>query len=271
MYYKLNLQGLGRDAFEVVCKEQGLVIGVPSFRAKTTDSTGVIRFPNVLAAVEIIAPHQAWSSDITYFELNNRFYFITFIIDCFTRVIVGHEVSNNLQTTSTTLAAIKKAVKAAGKKVKPGLIFHSDGGGQYYAKEFVAFTAQNKMINSMCEMAYENGKAERINGVIKNNYLRHYTIKTFKELQQKVDRAVELYNYQKPHKALGYQTPAAFEGKCLSLHQQAEPTMTESLDAKSKCNRVSNPVTFKQAKPPIPDVLSANIGIENLQKTVNHF
>lgn len=62
-------------------------------------------------------------------------------------------------------------MKAADKKVKPGLIFHSDGGGQYYAKEFIAFTVRHKMVNSMCEMAYENGKAERVNGVINNTYL----------------------------------------------------------------------------------------------------
>ncbi len=108
MYYKLKPEGMGRDAFEVLCKQEGFAIGVPSFRAKTTDSTGVIRFPNVLSAVEIIAPYQAWSSDITYFELNNGFYFITFIIDCFTRMIVGHEVSDNYKQQAQHWLRLKR-------------------------------------------------------------------------------------------------------------------------------------------------------------------
>ena len=269
MYYKLKPETIGRDAFELLCREGGFSVSKPLFKPRTTDSTGVIRYPYVLAAVEVTAPCQAWSSDITYFEVNNKYYFITFIIDCFSRKIVGHAVSESLRTTSTTLIAIRAAIKKAGVMLRPGLVFHSDGGGQYYAREFICFTSKYKMINSMCQMAYENGKAERLNGVIKNNYLRHYTIKSFEALQKKVDRAVQLYNQEKPHKALGYQSPEAFENKWLNSQQQTKPIVTETLDAKPKCNRVSNPVTFKQTKPPVPDVLSANKMVKGVSKTVN--
>jgi putative transposase len=271
MYYKLKPQGIGRDAFELICSGNGYMLGNQRFRPRTTDSTGVIRFPNILSAVELTAPYQAWSSDITYFELNDRYYYITFIIDCFTRVIVGHQLSAGMRTVQTTVPAIEQAVKAAGKRIKPGLVFHSDGGGQYYAKEFIAFTCRHKMINSMCEYAYENGKAERLNGVIKNNYLRHYSIKSFSQLQEKVDQAVQLYNHDKPHKSLAYVTPKCFEKKHLNLQEQTKPTMTESLEANTNYNRASSPVIIKQTKPLTPDVLSANMGLQSVQKRSTKF
>ena len=79
------------------------------------------------------------------------------------------------------------------------LIFHSDGGGQYFDKEFLKLTSLHQFKNSMCEFAWENGQAERINGVIKNNYLIHRTIKSYEELVTEVDRTVYLYNHDKPH------------------------------------------------------------------------
>ena len=72
----------------------------------------------------------------------------------------------------------------------------------------------------MCEMAYQNGKSERINGVIKNNYLIHWRPQTEPDLQKGVDRAVYLYNDHKPHKALNYATPLQFEKQLLLLKQQ---------------------------------------------------
>ena len=69
----------------------------------------------------------------------------------------------------------------------------------------------------MCEYAYENGKAERLNGTIKNNYLNHYMINSFKQLEEKVDLAVTLYNRDRPHKALNYQSPIKYENSLVIL------------------------------------------------------
>ena len=109
--------------------------------------------------------------------------------------------------------ALKKGIKTRKDSLPADIIFHSDGGGQYYDKEFLSLTTKLKFRNSMCECAYENGKAERVNGTIKNNYLKHYTINNFKILVKSVDRAVKLYNEDRPHKSLKYITPCAFEKK----------------------------------------------------------
>ena len=150
--------------------------------------------------------------------MRGKFYYITFILDAYSRRIVGHSTSKRLTTEQTTLPAIQLAFKTRGKKKLDDLILHSDGGGQYYDKEFIALIREQGLTSSMCEYPWDNGKAERINGVIKNNYLIHRSIKTFDELKLEVDRSVKLYNYEKPHIALQRKTPITFENEILYLH-----------------------------------------------------
>jgi transposase InsO family protein len=213
MYYKLSPQGIGRDKFEALCKQSGLCVEQkPNYR-KTTDSYGVIRFDNLLSDTDITHPNQVWQSDITYFEVNDKFFYITFILDSFSRVIVGYNVSQRLTTEQTTLPALNKAIKSRLdlNMTIDALIFHSDGGGQYYDKNFIELTRTYNIQNSMCEYPWENGKAERINGIIKNNYLIYRNINSFEELVKEVDRSVKLYNYEKPHIKLHRKTPIQFE------------------------------------------------------------
>lgn len=217
IYFKITPIGIGRDRFEIFCKQSGLMVERTQNLRRTTDSSGVIRFENLLIGLVINKPNQVWQSDITYFELNERFYYITFIIDAFTRVIVGHAVSQRLKTEQTTLPALQKAIKSRIDLMKNNhaLIFHSDGGGQYYDKDFLELTKKYKIKNSMCQYPWENGKAERINGIIKNNYLIHRIINSFEQLQKEVDRSVLLYNNEKPHIKLQRKSPIQFEKEYL--------------------------------------------------------
>lgn len=263
MYYKVQPENMGRDCFESLCKEHGFSIERKLNLFRTTDSSGVVRFDDLLKDANLSNINEAWSSDITYFEVQERFYYITFILDCFSRRVLGYQVSARLTTEHTTLPALKAAIKTRKGMIPVQMIFHSDGGGQYYDKEFLKYTAAYQMRNSMCEFAYENGKAERLNGIIKNNYLIHYKIKTYAELQQGVDRAVSLYNNERPHKALRYQTPIGYEKRGVILQQQTEPIMTGSLDAKPNLKGASSPIQIEQTEPPIPGVLSAKV-IEGL-------
>lgn len=257
MYYKINPVTIGRDKFLQLCKELGFQVERKKRFRGTTDSSGVVRFPDLLKGAKLSGMNQAFSSDITYFEINKCFYFITFIVDCFSRRILGHYVSSRLLTEHTTLPALKMAIKTRKYDLPTGVIIHSDGGGQYYDKQFLLLTKRYKFSNSMCEFAYENGKAERINGVIKNNYLHHWKISNLKELIQSVDRAVELYNYEKPHKALHYLTPVTFEEKLLNLHQQTRSMMKESFDAKDQDFGASSPKNPEQTRSQNQDVISA--------------
>jgi putative transposase len=268
MYYMINPVFVGRDKFESICRECGFMVGRPKSYRKTTDSNGVVRFENLLKGFEITDIDQAWSTDITYFDVNGVFYYITFILDNHSRRILGYHVSSRLSTEHTSLPAMKMAIKTRGKALKKGVIIHSDGGGQYYDDNFLLLTKKNYFKNSMCEFAWENGKAERVNGVIKNNYLIPWGTKTPQELFKNIDRAVQLYNHEKPHSSLKRMTPVAFEEKLVNLALRNKSKMTESIDEKGLILGVKSPQSSVRNKSQNQNIISEN-DIKNSLKTVN--
>lgn len=211
MYHLLRPEFIGRDAFEAFCRTYGLLSDRPVNQSRTTDSRGVTRFENLTISLNLHRLNQLWVSDITYFEVDRKFFYLTFILDAFSRLIVGYSVSKRLFTEHTTLNALEMAVTNRNGANLTGTILHSDGGGQYFDKEFLKRTQSLGIVNSMCEYPWENGKAERINGTIKNNYLKHRAINSFSDLVREVDRSVKLYNEIKPHKALKRVSPLTFE------------------------------------------------------------
>lgn len=231
IYHKLPEKLIGRDRFEKYFKQMGYSVNFERKFTRTTDSRGVSKFENLATNIKLNRQDQLWVSDITYYELNGKFYYLTFILDAYTRRIVGYAVSSSLKTDETTIPALKMALELRkySKKNKPvDLIFHSDGGGQYYCKEFVNLLRSIDIRSSMAETVYDNSKAERINGVIKNSYLQYWTIKSKSELVKYVDRAVKSYNFAKPHSGLGLHTPIEFEKILLSLSSPKVPKMNNS-------------------------------------------
>lgn len=202
---------IGRDRFEHYLQSQGFGVGRKKSFRRTTNSLGVIRFPNLIEGIKLTHVNQVWVSDITYFQIANKFYYLTFIMDLYSRRILGYSASNTLLTQDTTIPALQLAFKKRGTNRYPGLIIHSDGGGQYYCKAFRKLTESAKMINSMGKTAFENPHAERVNGIIKNNYLVYYVPESLRDLQKKLRKAVRMYNEQKPHAALKKLSPVVFE------------------------------------------------------------
>jgi len=212
IYYMISPVYMGRDRFEEFCFKNSLKVECKRNRFKTTDSYGVKRFPNLLLEInELTGVNQLWVSDITYFTIGKRVYYLTFVMDVYSRKIVGYCASKSLRTTDTTLRAIKMSIHRRKLGKESVTIIHSDGGGQYYCKEFTALTNHYGMRNSMGKSAYENPFAERINGTIKNDYLIPYQPKTFKELEEMLTKAVYLYNTKRPHKSLKRLSPCEFE------------------------------------------------------------
>jgi transposase InsO family protein len=211
IYLKLQPHCMGRDQFERFCMDSGYRIKrLKNFRV-TTNSLGVTRFPNMIKDLRVTRVNQVFVSDITYFDIGSDTYYLTFIMDLYNREIVGWSVSDNLRTETSTLPALLMLIVLRGKVNLKGSIIHSDGGGQYYCKEFKALTESLGMINSMTEeKVYENSHAERLNGIIKNNYLYPYGPTNIKSLKKLLNKAVLMYNTEKPHKALGKLTPKAF-------------------------------------------------------------
>ena len=133
-------------------------------------------------------------------------------MDQYSRRIIGYSASKTLSTENTTIPALKMALTRikGNEQVKP--IIHSDGGGQYYSNAFLNLT-RGCLRNSMCESVYENPHAERINGTIKNSYLKGYHPTSLNDLERKLNKAVYMYNYEKSHSSINHYTPVAFEQK----------------------------------------------------------
>ena len=212
IYLKLQPGCMGRDQFERFCMDSGYRIKrLKNFRV-TTNSLGVTRFPNLIKDLKVTRVNQVFVSDITYFDIGSYTYYITLIMDLYNREIVGWSVSDNLRTENTTLPALIMLITIRGRVNLKGAIMHSDGGGQYYCTEFKTLTKSLEMLNSMTEeKVYENSHAERLNGVIKNNYLYPYGPTNLSSLKKLLNKAVLMYNTEKPHKALGKLTPKAFK------------------------------------------------------------
>jgi putative transposase len=210
LYTKLRPATMGRDRFFAWYRENGLTIVPRKNWRRTTDSSGVVRFPNRIPQIELNAVNQVWVSDITYYQIGDKFHYLTLVMDQYSRKIKGFSASQSLHTEATTIPAIKMALRTLKEGDKP--IIHSDGGGQYYCKEFLDLT-KGRLENSMGKSAYENPHAERLNRTIKNYYLVHYNPINHKELCTCLTRAVKMYNEDKPHQSLKGLTPNKFENQ----------------------------------------------------------
>lgn len=212
IYNKIKPKEMGRDKFVRTFLTLGYGVRKTKRFKKTTDSSGVKRFDNYTTNLELNGINQCFVSDITYFEMNNVFYYLTFIMDLFNREVVGYSVSKSLRTNDTTIPAINMLARNRGSNALKGTIFHSDGGGQFYADEFINITRNDlKLIPSMGKSCYDNPHAERLNGVLKNNYIIPYGPVNYNDLKRKTKKAIKMYNYEKPHKALGGMTPMAYK------------------------------------------------------------
>jgi transposase InsO family protein len=212
LYHKLQPSCMGRDQFERFCMDSGYRLKRLRNYRVTTNSLGVTRFPNLIKDQKVTRVNQIFVSDITYFDIGSSTYYLTFIMDLFNREVVGWSASDNLLTEDTTIPALYRLISERGRTSLKGSILHSDGGGQYYCKEFKALTRDLEMVNSMTEeKVHENSHAERLNGIIKNNYLYPYGPTSMKSLKRLLDRAVHMYNTGKPHRALGRLSPSEFK------------------------------------------------------------
>ena len=196
MYYTLKPDFIGRDRFVDAFMELGYRVRRMKNYHRTTIPAW-FKYPNLIEGMVLKRKNTVWQSDITYFDLNGKFYYIVFIIDVFTRQIVGYAVSDHLRAEAN-LRALKMALKNHGAPK----IHHSDRGSQYIDKYYTKLLRDHNVNISMGMQAQDNAYAERINGTIKNEYLKHWNIKTFDELKRKVSKAVLHYNSIRIHDSL---------------------------------------------------------------------
>lgn len=205
MYTVLQPDFIGRDRFIEIFMELGFRLKKKKNYRRTTLATSIY-YPNLIKGRQVSKPSTVWQSDITYIEVNHKFYYAVFIIDVYTKKIVGYHTSDTMRAESNM-----KALQMALKDNNAPLIHHSDRGSQYVYKKYIGLLRQNQTQISMAISAQDNAYAERINKTIKEEYLDYWKPQTLKELKRDVKKAVYHYNNKRPHNHLGKISPVKFE------------------------------------------------------------
>ena len=198
---------IGRDRFFEVLTRHGLLIERRARSARTTDSRhGFGLYENLLATLELTGPHQALVSDITYIRTNEGFLYLSLVMDAFSRAIVGFDCSDTLEREGA-LRALQQALRQLPEGSEA--IHHSDRGSQYCCGDYVACLKGAGVRISMTQAnhCYENAKAERLNGILKQEYGLGGCLESKSQALRAVRQAVQLYNGRRPHTALSYSTP----------------------------------------------------------------
>lgn len=214
LFEQLSALKIGRDGFFDILRANHLLVHPKRSYQVTTNSHHRFRkHKNLMLTMAINRPEQVWVSDITYIGKRENPCYLSLITDAYSKKIMGHYVSDNLSAESS-LRALKMAVKHRKDKDLP-LTHHSDRGIQYCADGYQKTLIKNNISCSMTNNGdpYENAVAERINGILKQEFMIDNYHKDIATMKQVVKEAIEIYNNQRPHYSNYMLTP-------LQMHHQ---------------------------------------------------
>jgi transposase InsO family protein len=213
---------LGRDALFTLMAENYLLVRRRRKPTQTTFSRHWMKkYCNLIAGLDIIHTNQVWVSDITYLRTEKGFVYISLITDAYSRRIMGYHVADNLETVHS-VKALQMALTGAPRKSLAGLIHHSDRGVQYCSNSYVNLLQDYDIQISMTNHGdpLENAIAERINGIIKNEYLEQFHIRDRKHTEELLQIAVNLYNTERPHMSTSMLAPQMVYTKNLKVNRE---------------------------------------------------
>ena len=203
---KSNLK-VGRDIlFNILRKHNMLTLRKkPSYRT-TNSYHRFYKYKNIIKGLEVTKPNQVWVSDITYIRTVKGFCYLALITDAYSRKIVGWDLSNSLELAGC-VRALNKALYQT-KDIKQ-LVHHSDRGIQYCSNQYTQILKRKNIEISMTEEnhCYENALAERVNGILKDEFYLDQTFDNVAHAKKATKNAVNLYNQIRLHVSLDYKTP----------------------------------------------------------------
>lgn len=226
MYRMLAPQlSIGRDKTEAILLGNGFRVRYPRNFIRTTHSVKSNYFDNRISGRTIDGINQLWQSDITYFIAGGSTYYLTFITDVYSKRILGYQANTHMLATAN-VAALRQALRCRGHLCSQTLIHHSDRGGQYIDKQYISLQRQHGIQSSMGKHSWENAYAERVNGIIKNEYLHHMHSPNLRALRCNLSRVVKLYNEKRPHLTLPDKSPPLVYERNLATNADMRYTMT---------------------------------------------
>lgn len=214
---------MGRDAFFEVLSMYWLLVKKRKKRAITTNSFHRYHtYKNRIRNFVPTQPNQLWVSDITYWKIDTGFVYLSLITDVYSHKVVGYNLAPTLQAIESIIA-LQMAIKSLESNSHE-LIHHSDRGSQYCCDAYVKLLQDKQIHISMTENGdpLENAVAERINGILKDEYLECYQLENIKTAKVLLDSVVILYNQERPHMSIGGLTPQV-------MHQAKQPIATKKL------------------------------------------
>lgn len=198
---------VGRDKlFTILGANQMLIVPKRSYHKTTNSHHRFYKHKNLVENIDVIRPEQVWVSDITYINGRQNTY-LALVTDAYSKKIMGYDLSNSLAAEGSV-----RALKMADKKRlyrQELLIHHSDRGFQYCSDDYQKILKKKKIVPSMTETydPYANAVAERVNGIIKQEFLLGEKKVDLKTMQVLVDEAVRIYNNKRPHLSCFMHTP----------------------------------------------------------------
>lgn len=215
---------VGRDGLFDLLSANHMLVRKRKRRVQTTNSYHWLRkYPNLIREFVPEAPDQLWVSDITYWKLKDKHVYISLVTDAYSHKIVGFHLAETLEAIES-VKALKMALSGLRPERHFQLIHHSDRGIQYCSSDYVKQLQDYEIRISMTENGdpLENAIAERVNGIIKDEYLYDCQVSSVKEARAKLDATVTLYNTDRPHMSIGNCTPE-------QIHHSINPIKTEKL------------------------------------------
>jgi transposase InsO family protein len=198
---------VGRDKlFSILRDEQLLIIKKKRYTKTTNSKHWLHKYPNLVKGLIVTRPEQIWVADITYLSIEKGFVYLHLITDAYSKQIMGYCLSDNLAATST-IKALQMAITK--RKYKTPLIHHSDRGLQYCSAGYVNLLEKNKIEISMTQDGnpYDNAIAERVNGILKDEFALDDILPNFGEAKKQTDQAILFYNTKRPHLSCQMLTP----------------------------------------------------------------
>ena len=200
---------IGRDRmFEELRKRELLLEPLAAAYPCTTQSYHNLPiFRNLIKEREVKGPNEVWVSDLSYLRTREGYLYLSLITDKFSRKIVGWHAGDNLEAEGC-LRALERAFAELPPSSKP--IHHSDQGCQYCCHDYVNRLQDRGLPISMAEINHcaENALAERMNGILKQEYGLGAEFPDKATARVAVRQSVQLYNHRRPHGALGKRVPA---------------------------------------------------------------
>ncbi len=197
---KLGLMDVGRDKFLAILRANHLLIQPKRRYQVTTNSHHRFKkHQNLVLSIDINRPEQVWVADITYIGKRDNPCYVSLVTDAYSKKIMGYYVANNLNTESSVMA-LKMAIKQRIHRDLP-LVHHSDRGLQYCADQYQSVLQKNNILCSMTQNSnpYENAVAERINGILKQEFMIDKYEQNVETMKVIVKEAIEIYNQNRPH------------------------------------------------------------------------